>query len=165
VAAILIETIASVRLQNNADAWHLSPGFAHAAAFGVVLALALVAATEAMRPPFTWSRPLWSLGCYAALSACVWSVNADSASAFVTAGILAAIGIGAARATTGWAARASLTLAAFAVAEYLLHQSLGITFGPTRALAASVILVALWASTIAIVEFSDRAFVSAFKTS
>jgi len=57
-----------------------------------------------------------------------------------------------------------LTLAAFTVAEYLLHQSLGITFGPIRALAASAILLMLWASTITIVAFSDRAFVSVFRT-
>ena len=43
MAAILIEAIASLRLESGADAWHLSPGFAHAAPYGVVLTLALVA--------------------------------------------------------------------------------------------------------------------------
>jgi hypothetical protein len=163
-AAILIEAIASLRLESDAAAWHLSPGFAHAAGFGVVLTLALIAAAEATRAPFTWSRALLSLGCYAIVSACALSVNANSASALVTASILATIGVGFARAATGWTSKALLTLAAFAVAEYLWHQSLGITFGPIRALLASAILLMLWASTITIVAFSDRAFVSAFRT-
>jgi hypothetical protein len=55
--------------------------------------------------------------------------------------VLATLGVGFARAATPWTSRALLTLAAFAVAEYLLHQSLGITFGPIRALAASAILM------------------------
>src|SRR5438105_12793601 len=164
IAAILIEAIASLRLESNADAWHLSAGFAHAAGFGVVLTFALVAGTEATRAPFTWSRALVSLGGYATVSACALLVNANSVGAFVTAGILATIGVGFARAATPWTSRALLTLAAFAVAEYLVHQSLGITFGPFRALAASAILLMLWASTITIVAFSDRAFVSVFRT-
>jgi len=164
MAAILIEAIASLRLASDADAWHLSPSFAHAARFGVVLTLALVAAAEATRAPFTWSRALLSLGCYAIVSACALSVNANSVGGFVTASILATIAVSLAKAATAWTSRALLTLAAFAVAEYLLHQSLGITFGPIRALAASAILLMLWASTITIVAFSDRAFVSAFRT-
>jgi hypothetical protein len=164
MAAILIEAIAGLRLESGAEAWHLSPDFAHAARFGVVLTLALVAAAEATRPPFTWSRALLSLCCYAIVSACALSVNANSVGAFVTASILATIGVGFARAATAWTSRALLTLAAFTVAEYLLHQSLGITFGPIRAFAASAILLMLWASTITIVAFSDRAFVSAFRT-
>jgi hypothetical protein len=163
-AAILIEAIASLRLDSGAQTWHLSPGFARAAPFGVVLTLALVAAAEATRAPFTWSRALLSLGCYAMVSACALSVNANSVSAFITASILATIGVGVARAATAWTLRALATLAAFAVAEYVLHQSLGITFGPIRALEASAILLMLWASTITIVAFSDRAFVSTFRT-
>ena len=163
-AAIVIETIAGLRLEGDTDAWHLSPGFVHAAPFGVVLALALVAAAEATRAPFTRSRAFWSLGCYALVSACAFSVSANSGRAVLTAGILATIGVAIARAATAWTSRASLTLVAFTVVEYLLHQSLGITFGPIRALATSAILLMLWASTITIVAFSDRTFVSAFRT-
>ena len=60
--------------------------------------------------------------------------------------------------------RTLLTLAPFAVTEHLLHQPLDITLGPIRTLAASAILPMLWASTLAIVAFSDRAWVSAFRT-
>ena len=164
VAALLIETVASLRLEGSGNAWHLSPGFAHAAGFGVVLTLALVAAAEAIQAPFNWPRALWSLGGYAALTACSVAVSADIVHAFVTASILAAIGVGVARAATRWVARASLTLAAFAAAEYLLHQTSGVAFGPIRALAAGVILFALCAATITIVDLSDRAFVSTFRT-
>jgi len=165
MAALLIEAIVSLRLEADADAWHLSPGFAHAAQFGVVLTLALVAAAEATRAPFTWSRAILALGCYAALPAFALSVNASSVGPFVTASVLATIGIGFARTSTAWIPRTLLTLAAFAAVEYLLHQSLGITFGPVRALMASAILLMLWASTITIVALCDRAFVSAFTTS
>jgi len=163
IAATLIEALASLRLQIDANAWHLSPGFAHAAPFGLVVSLALVAAAEATRTPFTWTRALLSLGAYAIVSAGALSVNASSLGAFVAASILAALGVAFARAAAAWASRALLTLAAFAVVEYLWHQSLGIPFGAVRALAASGILVMLWASTITIVAISDRAFISAFK--
>jgi hypothetical protein len=164
VTAILIEAIASLRLEVDAEAWHLSADFARAASFGVVLTLALVAAAEATRAPFAWSRALLSIGCYAMVSACALLVSANSVRAFVTAAILATIGVGFARVVTAWTSRALLTLAAFTLVEYLLHRSLGIAFGPIRALAASAILLVLWASTITIVAFADRAFVSAFRT-
>jgi hypothetical protein len=163
-AAIAIEAIAGLRVERGAEAWHLSPAFAHAAPFGVVLALALVAAAEATRAPFRSSRAFWSLAGYALVSACALSVSPTSGGAFVSAGILATIGIAVLRAATAWTVRASLTLVAFTVVEYLLHQSLGIGFGAVRALEVSAVLLMLWASTITIIAFSDRTFVSAFRT-
>jgi len=162
-AAILIEAAASVRFERDADMWRLAPGFTHSAAVGAVLTLAMVAAAEATRVPFAWPRALWSLVGYAAVAGCASSLITDSAGAFVTAGILAAIYAGVARAARGWKSRALLGLAAFGAAEYLLHESLGIRFGPIRALAAGAILLTLSAATIAIVAFSDRTFVSAFR--
>jgi hypothetical protein len=164
VAAILIEAVANLRSAGAADAWHLSPGFAHAAGFGILMTLALVAISEATRGPLTWSRALLSVGCYITVCACALSVNGNSARAFVSASILAAIGVGFARASTAWIARTLLTLVAFAVVEYVIHQSSGIAFGPTRALATSAILLMVWASTIGIVAVSDRAFFKAFRT-
>jgi hypothetical protein len=164
IAAILIEAIASLRLDGNVDAWSLSPRFVHAAAFGVVLTVAAVAAAEAARPPFAWSRVLFSLGGFALVSAGAWLLNASTAGAFATASILAAIGVCIVRNASTWPLRALLTLAAFAAAEYLRHQSLGITFGPIRAVTAGAILLMLWASTMAIVAFADRAFGGVFKT-
>jgi hypothetical protein len=160
LATLLIETIANLRLEG---AWHLAPGFAHAAAFGVVLTVALVAAAEATRAPFTWSRALVTLGCYVIVSVSAWSMYANSGGAFVTASILAMIGVGVARASTTWTSRAVLTLAACTAAEYLRHQSLGLTFGPIRALETSLILLVLWVSTNTIIAFSDRAFAGAFR--
>ena len=96
-------------------------------------------------------------------AAALW-LNESSAGALVTASLLAVIGVGVVRNTAAWPLRVLLTLAAFAVAEYLRHQSLGITFGPVRALMAGAILLMLWASTMAIVAFADRAFGGAFKT-
>jgi hypothetical protein len=164
IAAILIEALASLRRDGGLDTWGLSPGFAHAAAFGVVLTLALVVAAEAARAPFTWSRALCWLGCYAMVSGAGWSVNATSAGAVATAGILATITVGVLKAAATWPSRVLLTLPAFGAAEYLRHQSLGISFGPVRALMASAILLLLWASTLAIVTFADRVFGGAFKT-
>lgn len=164
MAAILIEGIASLRLAAEVDAWYLSPRFAHAAAFGVVLTLAVVAAAEATRAPFAWSRALFSLGGFVIVSAGASLLNAGSAGGFATASILATIGIYVVRNAMTWPSKAALTLAAFAAAEYLRHQSLGITLGPVRALAAGFILLTLWALTMAIVAFADRAFGGAFKT-
>jgi hypothetical protein len=164
VAAVLIEAVASIRLAGAADPSYLSPGFAHAAGFGVLLTLALVAAAEATRAPFTWSRALLSVACYITLCACVLFVNPNRAGAFVTASVLAVIGVGFSRAATAWIARTLLTLVAFAAVEYVIHLSLGIAFGPIRALAASAILLVVWASTIGIVAFSDRAFFNTVRT-
>src|SRR5262245_4337163 len=108
-AAIVIEAIAGLHLERDAHAWHLSPGFAHGAPFGVVLALALVTAAEATRAPFRCARAFWSLGGYTLVSACAFSVSPNIGSAFVTAGILATIGVAMARAATAWTVRASLT--------------------------------------------------------
>jgi hypothetical protein len=164
MAAILIEAIASLRLAGDVDTWYLSPRFAHAAAFGVVLTFAIVAAAEAARAPFAWSRALFSLGGFAMVSAGALLLNGSIASAFAMASILATIGVCVVRKAATWPLRMLLTLAAFAVAEYLRHQLLGITFGPVRALTAGAILLMLWASTMAIVAFAERAFGDAFKT-
>jgi hypothetical protein len=164
LAAIAIEAIASLRIAGGPDAWRLSPAFSHAAGFGVILTVALVAAAEATRSPVTWLRAVVSLGGYGLVAAGALSVDANIGDAFIVASLMALIGVGAARAATPWMSRASLTLASFAVAEYVWHQSLGVTLGPLRAVAAGAILVMLWASTITIVAFSDRAFGRAFRT-
>ena len=164
LAAIVIEAIAGLRVDSDTVAWRLSPDFARASRFGVVLTFALVAAGEATRAPFAWSRAIASLGCYAIVPACAWPLNVAMVGAFLSAGVLAVIGVGVARAPTAWTSRAFLTLAAFTVVEYLVHQSSGIAFGPIRALAASTILLMLWASTITIVMFADRVFASVFRT-
>ena len=163
-AAILIEAIASVRLASGPDAWCLSPEFSHAAGFGVILTFGLVAAAEATRAPVTWLRALVSLGCYAIVAAGALSVDPNGVGAFVAASIMALTGVGFARAATSWTSRALLTLAAFAVAECVWHQSMGVTFGPIRARGRCNPHDA-WVSTITIVAFSDRAFVTAFRTS
>ena len=164
MAAILIEAIASVRLAGAVDTWYVSSRFAHAAAFGVVLTFAIVAAAEAVRVPFAWSRALFSLGGFALVYAGALLRNGSLAGAFATASILAIIGVCVVKNATTWPLRVLLTLAIFAVAEYLRHQSLGIAFGPFRALTAGAILLMLWASTMTIVAFANRAFDAAFKT-
>ena len=55
MATIVIEAIVSLRLERNA-AWHLSSGFVHAAPFGIVLTLALVAALAGLIPAQRASR-------------------------------------------------------------------------------------------------------------
>jgi hypothetical protein len=165
MVAVLVEAIAGLRIGSNAQAWHLSPGFGHAARFGVVQTLALVAAAEAVGPRFSWSRALTALGCYGAVVGGAVVVNPISLGTFVTAGLLATIGVGVVRITAGWPARVLLTLAAFTAAEYQLHMWRGIGFGPMRAFASSVVLVALWGSTIGIVACGHRAFARAFGTS
>jgi hypothetical protein len=50
----------------------------------------------------------------------------------------------------------------FAAALYVNHRGVSVAFGPSRALLASAVLVAVWSSTVVILNRVDRAFVSRF---
>jgi hypothetical protein len=155
-AAIFIEAIANVRVRGETLSWR--PGFVHGAGLAVVIVLALITAAEAMRAPFSVPRVVAALGAYAALCLLV----ANGLGAIETATVLTILSLAAVNVARTWASRAALTLAAFAAAEYALHFYAGVNFGAVRALAASGVLVAVWAATIAIVSRADRAFANAF---
>ncbi len=60
-AALLIQALASLRVELQAEAWRLAPGFSHAAELSTGVVLALVAAWEVGRPPVGRSRAVLRL--------------------------------------------------------------------------------------------------------
>ena len=162
-AALAIEAAVNLRVGLGADGWRLMPGFSHGAALAVAIVFGLVALAEAGRRPFTIRRALGVVGTYSAVAAIVSLLLADSLGLFATATLLAASSAASTVVTTR-TAKALLTFAAFAVAEYALHRVLHVNFGAVRAAAAGGVLVAVWASTAAIVWRVDRAFISALTT-
>jgi hypothetical protein len=155
--ALLIEVLVNLRVEVQAEVWRLAPGFSHAAGLSVAVVLALVTAREVVRPPCRWPRAGIAIGAYAAVCAIGQLVFANSSRAFVTAAVLVVLGhlcskLGPRPATL------LLTFAVFAVAEYATHLMLNVAFGPSRAVAASAVLVTVWSTTVLILGRVDRVF-------
>ena len=155
--AVLIEVLVNLRVDGEAEAWRLTPGFPHAAALAMALVLALITAWEATRPPLQISRALIALCAYATVCGGASLVLVNATGAFATATILAALSYACAKTTTR-TLKVMSTFIAFVAAEYVLHRGLPIGFGPTRVLAASVGLLTIWACTVSIAARVDRAF-------
>jgi hypothetical protein len=162
-AAVIIEALFNLRGVDTAVAWRLAPGFPHAAALALAVVLAIVAAREATAPPFDPRRALIAASGYAAICGAASVLLEGSGGALVTATILAALGSASAAIKTR-TARLLSTFALFVVVEYGVHLLLRVSFGPARALAASAALLAVWASTVAIVTRLDRLFVETCTT-
>ena len=162
-AALLIQVLVNLRLGVGADVWRLAPKFPHAAGLSVGVVLALATAWEIGRPPFNRSRAALAIGAYAAMCVFVQLVFAASVGAFVTATVL--VGLGCLCSTLEpLPARLLLTFGVFAVAQYVTHLRLNVAFGPTRAVLAGAVLVAVWSSTVVILGRFDHAFVNLFET-
>jgi hypothetical protein len=155
--ALLIEVLVNLRVDGEAEAWRLAPGFPHGAAVAMALVLALITAWEATRPPLQISRALIALCAYATVYGCASLVLVNATGAFATATILGALTYVCAKTTTRML-KVMSTFIAFVAAEYVLHRGLPIGFGPTRVLAASVGLLTIWACTVSIAARVDRAF-------
>jgi hypothetical protein len=155
-AALLIEVLVNLRVEVEAEAWRLAPGFSHGAALAVAVVLALVTAREATRPPFQISRALIALSAYATVCGCASLLLVNATSAFASATILAALSYACAKTTTR-TMKVLSTFIAFAAAEYLLHRGL-VAFGPARVLTASAVLLTIWACTVGVATRVDRAF-------
>jgi hypothetical protein len=155
--ALLIQVLVNLRVEVQAEVWRLAPGFSHAAGLSVAVVLALVTAREVVRPPFHWSRAGVAIGAYAAVCAVVQLAFAIGSRAFVTAAVLVVLGH--LCSTLGpRPARLLLTFAVFAVAEYAMHFMLSVAFGPSRAVLASAVLIAVWSTTVMILGRLDHAF-------
>jgi hypothetical protein len=154
--ALLIEVLVNLRIAGEA-AWHLAPGFSHGAGLAITVVLALVTAREATRPPLQLWRPLIAVSAYATVCAFASLFLVKATGAFASATILAALSYACAKTTTRTVNVAS-TFIAFAAAEYVLHRAQPVAFGPGRVLAASAILLAIWAATVGVAARVDRAF-------
>jgi len=144
-------------------AWRLAPRFSHTAGLSMAIALAVITAWEIVRAPFSAARAAVAIAAYLAVWAVVQRLVPDSGSAFATAVMLVAVACGCS-ALDVRPAKLLLALAAFAAAEYAMHVTLSVVFGPARALLAGAIQLPVWASTLVILARIDRAFVNAFQT-
>jgi hypothetical protein len=161
-AALVIEALANLRVEAQTVAWRLAPGFTRGAGLSVGVVLGLVTVWEVGRQPFNRSRAALAIGAYAAVCLVVQFLFLETARAFVTPTLLVVLGYLCSRLESR-PAKWLLTFGAFAAAMYGTHLLLSVTFGVTRALAASAVLVVVWSSTGTILARVDHAFVRFFE--
>jgi hypothetical protein len=156
-AALLIQVVVNLRLELQAEAVRLAPGFSRAAGMSVAIVLGVVTVWEAARRPFNRSRAAVAIGAYVAICVVVRVLCLGGTGALVTATIF--VGIGSlCSSLERWPSRLILLVSAFALTLYLNHALINVTFGAGRALLGGVILGAVWSSTVAILSRLDRAF-------
>jgi hypothetical protein len=163
-AALVIEVLVNLRIELQAEAWRLAPGFSRAAGVSVAVVLGLVTAWEVCRPPFNRSRAAAAVGAYAAVCLLVQLLFATGIGAFVTATMLVILGCVCARLKVT-PARLVLVFGAFAAVLYANHFALRVSFGASRALVGSAVLVAVWSSTVLILARVDHAFFKSLASS
>jgi hypothetical protein len=156
-AALLIQVVVNIRLELQAEALRLAPGFSRGAGISVAIVLGLVTVWEAARQPFNRTRAAVAIGAYLAICVAVRVLFLEDAGALVTATILVGIGSLCSK-LERWPSRLIVLVGVFAMALYLNHALINVTFGAGRALLAGVILGAVWSSTVAILGRLDRAF-------
>jgi hypothetical protein len=160
--ALVIQVVMSLRAPDG-DAWSLAPAFSHTAGLSIAVALAVVAAWEIFRPPFSGARAAAAIAAYVALWAVMPLVIPHSRSAFETAAVL--VGVASVCSTLDLRpTKLLITLAAFAAAQYALHATMRVALGPARAVLAGAIQLPVWASTVVILARIDRAFMDVFNT-
>lgn len=161
-AALLIQVLVNLRVEVQAEVWRLAPGFSRAAGVSVAVVLGLVTVWEACRPPFNRSRAAAAVAAYASICLLVRLLFATGIGAFVTPTILVSVGYMCSKleSTPG---RLLLIFGTFAAVLYANHLVLRVAFGPSRALLASAVLVAVWSSTVLILARVDHAFLGFFE--
>jgi hypothetical protein len=161
-AALVIQAVVNLRVEEQADFLRLAPGFSRAAGVSVAVVLGLVTAWEVCRPPFNRSRAAVAVGAYASLCLLVQLFFASGSGAFVTATILVVLGYACSK-LEQTPARLLLIFGTFAAVLYANHRMLNVAFGPSRALLASAVLVAVWSSTVLILARVDHVFLRFFQ--
>jgi hypothetical protein len=162
-AALTVQVLVNLRLALQAEALRLAPEFAKGARLSVAVVLGLVAAWEIGRRPFDGRRASIAVAAYAAVCVAVQWLFSAGLQAFGPATFLVGVGYVCARLDRR-PARLLLTFCAFAVTIYAVHLAFSVALGPGRAVAASAALVAIWASTVAILSRLDHAFLNVFHT-
>jgi hypothetical protein len=163
-AALVIQVLVNLRVEFQAEVWRLAPGFSKTAVISVGIVLGLAAAWEGARPPFDARRAVVAALAYAAVWTSVVLLGGQAIGVFGPATALVALGYVCSRLGLR-PGRLLLTFAAFAAAIYAIHQAVSITLGPSQALVTSAVLVAVWASTVAILAQFDQAFGHLFSVS
>jgi hypothetical protein len=124
--------------------------------------LGLVTVWEVGRQPFNRFRTAAGVAAYAAVCVVGRLLFADSVSGLITPTLLVAIGCACSKLQFR-PARLLPTFAAFAAALYAVHFTIHIAFGPTRALLAGAVLVAVWTSTVLILTRLEHVFINLFE--
>jgi hypothetical protein len=160
-AALLILALVNLRVELRTEVWRLAPGFSRAAGVALAVVLGLVAAWEGVRPPFSYARAAAAVSAYAAVCGLMQLLGAHSGAAFVAAALVVVLGSLCSKLESR-PLRWLLTFAAFAAVEYGIHLMVRVALAPSRAMLASAVLVAVWASTVLILTRVDHAFVHFF---
>ena len=162
--ALVIQVLVNLRVEVQAEAWRLAPGFSKAAVISIGVVLGLVAAWEGVRRAFDSRRAAVALLVYAAVWMSVALLGGRAIGVFGPATMLVLLGYLCSRLGLS-PARLVLTFAVFAGAIYGIHQTLNVLVPAPRALLMSAVLVAVWASTVAILSRFDQAFGHLFSLS
>jgi hypothetical protein len=162
--ALVIQVLVNLRLEVQAEVWRLAPGFSKAAVISVGVVLGLATAWEGVRRPFDARRATVALLSYAVVWASVAMWGGSGIGVFGPATLLVSLGYFCSRLGLR-PRRLVLTFAAFAVVIYGIHQSVNISVPPAQALLTSAVLLAVWASTVAILSQFDQAFGHVFSVS
>ncbi len=157
--ALAIQVVVNLRLELQAEALRLAPGFSKAAIRSVAVVLGLATAWEIGRRPFTIRRATIAVGAYAALGVGVQVLFAQGIEAFGPATMLVCVGWLCSRLERR-PAKLLLTFSVFVAAIFTIHRTLHIVISPASAAAASAVLIAVWISTITIFSRCDQLFSS-----
>lgn len=161
--ALLVQVLVNLRVEIQAEAVRLSPGFPKAAMVSVAVVLGLVTAWEIGRSPFDRRRAGIAVAAYAAICGTVQWLFASGLQMFGPATVLVFVGYASSRLEQR-PAKLLRTFALFAVATYIVHLRTSVPLGAGRAVMASVALLAVWTSTVAVLSRLDHAFFNVFTT-
>jgi hypothetical protein len=157
-AALLILALVNLRVGLQTEVWRLAPGFSRALGLSLAVVLALVAAREIVRAPFSVARAILAIGAYAAICGVMQWLVPHSVTTFVTATVLVGLGYLCSKLPSR-PLRWLLVFTVFAAAEYGIHLMVSVALPPGRVMLAGAVLVAVWASTMLILTRIDYAFV------
>jgi hypothetical protein len=155
--AVVVEALGALRGAVWTSAWWASPRFWQPAGVAVALVLGVVTLWESVRAPFRVDRAVAVIVTYAVIGLIVGDVTGAGTHAIDTATLLALLGAAGARIKKPVVRLAALFMA-FASFMYISHRTLAIGFGAGRSMLAGAMLLAVWWTTVLILEWSDRAF-------
>jgi hypothetical protein len=159
--ALVVEVLVNLRVEIQAEALRLAPGFSKGASVAVAVVLGLVTLWEIGRRPFNGRRAAIAIASYGTICFAVQWLFASGLAMFGPATVLVLVGYASSRLDQR-PAKLLRTFGVFAAATYIVHVGLSAPLGPGRAVIASAALIAVWASTMAILSRLDHAFFNVF---
>ncbi|MBY0494529.1 MAG: hypothetical protein K2Y23_09950 [Cyanobacteria bacterium] len=159
--ALVVQVFVNLRVEIQTEALRLAPGFSKGASVSVAVVLGLVTLWEIGRRPFDGRRAAVAIAAYATISVAVQWFFASGLEVFGPATVLVLVGYASSRLEQR-PAKLLRTFGLFVAATYLVHVGLSVPLAPGRAALASAALIAVWASTVAILSRFDHAFFNVF---